>query len=60
MTHDTTRCIVEVVTIEQGKPVVTKAIDHMNDSDRAWLAKHTFWAIRNKCNVLIRQGQNNR
>lgn len=59
MTHPPTHCMVDVVTIEAGKPVVTKVINHMNDSDRAWLAKHTFWAIRNKCSVLLRTSGHN-
>lgn len=59
MTQPPTHCYLDVVTIEIGKPVVTKVIDHANDSDRSWLAKHIFWAIRNGCNVLLRTSSHN-
>lgn len=29
------------------QPPHTKQIDHNNTSDRKWLAKHCFWAMRN-------------
>jgi hypothetical protein len=41
---------VEVITrniVDLDEPPRRRLIDHTEDSDRRWLGKHAYWAMRN-------------